>query len=255
MLRIISCLALLFHVAFQSVLAVTLDPVDSGIFSFRQEGGGLGGGITIGHSGLATQLNFNYQFIEAGNGERFQRGYAIFDLSGVSGTVVGASLEMELTENTLEFGFPPPFPPPAISVNFRLSQVDSDPSLFESSYSESSSIFCIPACTALGTGFGIFLDLGDGPELGSLGYGNSTGTRSSSLGDPALALLNQAAGDLFVIGISGGPAGGLNNFNGGLRLASPQLTLELAPVPLPAALLLFATSLAGLCALGARIRG
>lgn len=255
MIRTISSLALILHLVSQSALAVTLDPVDSGIFAFRQEGGGLGGGITVTHSSLATQLNFNYQFIEAGNGERFQRGYAIYDLSGVSGAVVGASLEMELIETTLAPGFPPPFPPPAVSVRFSLNQVDSDPALFDSSYSESNSIFCFPNCTGLGDGFGIFIDLGDGPGLGSLAYGDTTGTQSTGLGGPALELLNQAAGDLFVIGIAGGPAGGLNNYNGSLRLGSPQLTLQLDPVPLPAGFFLFATALAGLFAFRARIRG
>lgn len=254
MVKIFSSLALLFHIVFQSVLAVTLDPVDSGIFSFRQEGGGLGGGITVTHSSLATELNFNYQIISAGNGERFQSGFAIYDLSGVSGAVVGASLEMQLIESTLEGpGFPPPFPPPTINVNFRFNQVDSDPALFDSSYSESNSIFCVPNCIGLGDGFDIFRDLRDGPELGSVSYGDTTGSRSTGLGGPSLELLNQAAGDLFVIGIVGGP-GGFNNYNGSLRLARPQLTLELAPVPLPAAFLLFATALAGLFAFRSRIR-
>ncbi|MFT6275431.1 MAG: hypothetical protein ACJAZ0_001527 [Halioglobus sp.] len=119
-------------------------------------------------------------------------------MSGVTGTVTGASLEMSLSTNNIALGSP---------GSFVFNPVSSDLALFNSSYNERSNWFGLPG-DPLGPGRDVYVDLGDGAALGSVSYG-VVGPPTAVLGVGGLDLINLGLGGLFAIGINSAGGNGL----------------------------------------------
>lgn len=163
------------------------------------------------------------------------RGFLVFDLSGVTGTITGASIELTLPVGGLDS--------PSNAEDFRFTAVDYTPlSAFGSPQSGNVSAYD---------------DLGDGAYYGGGGATGQTlleaneGTTSSyALNASAIADLNGAIGGSFVTGIAGVSLSEphdvqlmfLNSGSGVTR----QLTLTTAPVPEPSSLFLSALTLGAL---------
>ena len=83
----------------QSAIAITISAVDTGVFTFREYGGGIGGGMEVIHQHANQDFGFSFPFIDAGS--FYQNGFAVFDLSEISGTVISASLNLELDRKSV----------------------------------------------------------------------------------------------------------------------------------------------------------
>lgn len=219
----------------QTAQAVTLSAVDSGVFINASSSGGIGAGTSVSHNSNATAIDFTFSISGFVNID--SAAFAIFDLSGVSGAVTGASLEMVLSNNAIGLGGP---------GSFVFNQVSSDPAVFNSSYNERSNCGGFP-CDPLGPGRDIYLDLSSGPALGAVSY-TGVGAQTVVLGSGGLDLLNLTLGGLLVVAIDSAGGNGL----GRVTFAAPQLTLEVAAVPVPGAGWLFGTALVGLVGFGRR---
>lgn len=221
----------------QAAQAVTLNAVDTGVFARSQTVGGLGSRTGYNHTSSDTALNYTFS-INGGSSTFDDNAFAIFDLSGVTGTVTSASIEMSLSTNNLLSGVP---------GSFVFNQVSSDPALFNSSYFESSNCFGVPSCSPIGTGADLYFDIGDGPALGTVSYAG-IGSQTAVLGTAGLDLINLGQGGFLVIGINSASGNGF----GDLTFATPQLTFEVAAVPVPGAVWLFGSGLVGLVGLARR---
>ena len=224
----------------QAAQAITLSVVDSGVFDLFSVRG-TGGGTSISHTSSNTSIEFSFFSSPFGGFTSTDNSaFAIFDLSGLTGSVTSASLEMSVTSSDFSNIFFPGSPGDPGSYVFN--QVSSNPALFNSSYSESS--LCCGG-NPLGTGFGLYRALGNGPALGTVSY-TGVGSQTVALGASGIDLIDLALGGLLVIGID--DAGGHGPI-GDVTFATPQLTLELAPVPAPTAIWLFGSALLGLGAM------
>lgn len=219
----------------QTAQAVTLNAVDSGVFVPSSASGGVGAITNVSHASSNTAIAFNFSISGFANID--ENAFAIFDFLGVTGAVTGASLEMSLSTNNIALGGP---------GSFVFNPASSDLALFNSSYTERSNWFGMPGDT-LGPGRDVYVDLGDGAALGSVSYGG-LGPQTAMLGVGGLDLINLGLGGLFAVGINS--AGG--NVLGGVAFTAPQLTLEVAAVPVPGTVWPFGSTLAGLVGFGNR---
>lgn len=208
--------------------AVVLDSVDQGLFyksvnfcTFSP----CPPPITIFHNKDATSLNFSWT-------PGGQNGFAIYDLTGISGTVTGGSINLTL---------PSPHSGVLSPATATFHEVTSSLSVFDSSYSGD---FSAPV-------FAIYDDLEDGALFSSVSFAdNIPGTNSGALTVAGLDMINTALGGFLAVGIDfnilGFPPQGFATFT------APQLDLEINPVPVPAAFWLFGTALLGLAGMSKR---
>ncbi|MFT6051595.1 MAG: hypothetical protein ACI9B9_001238 [Halioglobus sp.] len=221
----------------QTAQAVTLGAVDTGIFSRSFSSGGLSSHSNYKHDSGDMTLNYALS-LAFGGSITDDNAFAIFDLSGITGTVISASIEMTLSSTNFQF--------PVDPGSFVFNEVSSDPALFNSSYFENSNCIAIPSCNPLSTGSSLYSDIGLGPVLGSVTYAG-LGSQTAVMGTAGIDLINLGLGGLFAVGINGGNSG-----FGNLTFATPQLTFEVAAVPVPGAIWLFGSALAGLIGFGKR---